>query len=102
MDGESLFVLLQSRGNPDFRQDPERPLSPEVVVAVGSLAAAASACREYIGEWDLGGGNWTGGKITNRAGDVVGKVSYNGRVFSPGPWQDARLLYDPYQEKADG
>jgi hypothetical protein len=91
----SYFVLLQSRGNPDFRQNPDEALSPEVVLPVADWAAASERCAEYIAAWELGGGNWTGGQITDESGQLVARVSYNGRVWSPGPWQDAKLLYAP-------
>jgi hypothetical protein len=52
------------------------------VVAVGDFPAASKACRDYIEENDLGGGNWTGGDIREN-GKVVAKVSYNGTVWPP-------------------
>jgi hypothetical protein len=53
------------------------------VVPVDDFAAASKACRDYIEENDLGGGNWTGGDIREN-GKVVGKVGYNGTVWPPG------------------
>jgi hypothetical protein len=52
------------------------------VVAVDDFPAASKACRDYIEENDLGGGNWTGGDIREN-GKVVAKVSYNGTVWPP-------------------
>lgn len=79
----AYHVLLQSRGNPDFGQDPDREISPEERVAVADFAAASAACEDYVAEHGLGGGNWTGGEVTDAGGVVVARVSYNGRVWGP-------------------
>lgn len=82
-------VKLSNVGNPDYRQDPRRPL-PDTTVGwarVDTLKEAVAICRAYIRFYDLGGGNWNGGLI-NRTdnGLVVGKVSYNGRVWPDEKW----------------
>lgn len=46
-----------------------------------SLTDASQQCRQYIDHNGLGGGNWTGGTICID-GEPVGRVSYNGRVWS--------------------
>jgi hypothetical protein len=78
-------VILDNRGNPDRDQDASRRLPGTLrkVVAVDDFPAASKACRDYIEENDLGGGNWTGGDIREN-GKVVAKVSYNGTVWPPG------------------
>jgi hypothetical protein len=78
-------VILDNCGNPDRGQDPSRrlPGTARKVVPVEDFAAASKACRDYIEENDLGGGNWTGGDIREN-GKVVGKVGYNGTVWPPG------------------
>lgn len=75
-------VQLDSRGNPDFRQDPGNPLPgvPSKRVPASSLVEAAKLCRAYIDEHELGGGNWTGGDVFVDD-DLVARVSYNGRVW---------------------
>ncbi len=85
-----LTVVLKSVGNPDFRQDPARPLPgvPRKTVDVTSMREAAAACQNYITEYDLGGGNWAGGEIFENE-EVVAIVSYNGRIWFP---QDADSL----------
>ena len=74
-------VILANCGNPDRGQDASRRLPGTVrkVVAVDDFPAASKACRDYIEENDLGGGNWTGGDIREN-GKVIAKVSYNGTV----------------------
>lgn len=46
-----------------------------------SLTDASQQCRAYISRNELGGGNWTGGTIRIDS-EPVGRVSYNGRVWS--------------------
>lgn len=104
----SLKVLLDNVGNPDRQQDPTRQL-PGVArrwKKVEDFAAASKACRDYIALNDLGGGNWSGGEIVDASNRPVGRVSYNGRVWPPGPdvvgqkplWpkEEARKPVDPY------
>ncbi|WP_114947642.1 hypothetical protein [Microvirga calopogonii] len=78
-------VILDNCGNPDRGQDPSRRLPGTVrkAVPVEDFAAASKACRDYIEENDLGGGNWTGGAIREN-GQLVGKVGYNGTIWPPG------------------
>ena len=77
-------VMLSNRGNPDFRQDPNRTL-PGVPVSrpsVASLAAASAVALAYIMDNDLGSGNWHGGEVKRIADKVVvGYVAYNGKVY---------------------
>jgi hypothetical protein len=92
-------VVLSTRGNPDFGQNPRRPMIgvPNTAALVASLAEASRVCREWIEGNQVGGGNWTGGKVTDRAtGTVIAQVSYNGRTWKPGAYpqpeiQDADL-----------
>lgn len=96
----AYIVHLQSRGNPDLGQDPRDPQSPGSTVGVADFVAASQACRDYIGRWALGGGNWTGGAVSStQTGRIVARVSYNGRVWSTTE-KDAngedKLLFDPF------
>ena len=54
-------------------------------VPVADLAAASLACRRYIAESGLGGSEWRGGAVHDGK-RLVARVSYNGRVWGPGPW----------------
>lgn len=88
-----MLVKLSSAGNPDFDQNPNEALSPLKFVQVSSFEQASKACRDYISEYNLGGGNWTGGQI-----EQSHKVSYNGRVWelgNTGNWQDDVCIYEP-------
>ncbi len=74
-------IVLKSRGNPDHGQDPDEAVSPQERVKVKSFAAAALVARDYITDYDLGGGNWTGGQVF-KGKKQVARVSYNGRVWT--------------------
>ena len=85
----SFTVELDSRGNPDHGQDPERPVWGVVSrkVFVKSLEEASKVCTDWIRANDLGGGNWVGGTVRDSDGAVVGRVSYNGRFWPASPDQ---------------
>lgn len=89
-----MIVVLACRGNPDFGQDPNRTL-PGVRARrqkVATLREASEACRAYISNHDLGGGNWTGGDVFDADGKQIAHVSYNGRVWRPGPYPQPEIF----------
>jgi len=97
-DAKKLKVFLANRGNPDFGQHDHLPM-PETKsdfwVTVRDFAEASKVCRDYINEFELGGGHWTGGKIMQSEKEIA-RVSYNGKVWMPGKWDtDTKKLYDP-------
>lgn len=77
----SLVVVCTSVGNPDFYQDPKRSISPRLVKAVSTFAEASRVATDYISEWDLGGGNWTGAQVLHPTKGLIARVSYNGSVW---------------------
>lgn len=84
--GKQMAVLCSSVGNPDWNQNPNAPISPEMFYAVNNLKEAAAKCMQYISDYDLGGGNWAGGQVYCKEGNIVAEVSYNGRVWHPGTY----------------
>lgn len=80
-----MIVTLKHAKNPDiaggYWQEPVDPPKAQKV-EVASLAEASQACRAYIERNGLGGGNWTGGNVTDN-GKTIARVSYNGRVWAP-------------------
>jgi Lar family restriction alleviation protein len=76
---QTMKLVLASCPNPDFGQT-EAPASRQEV-PVGSYRQASQIARAYIKEYDLGGGNWSGGQILDENGAEVADVSYNGRVW---------------------
>jgi hypothetical protein len=85
----SLKVHLANCGNPDRHQNSERPLPGTrsgYWVEVADIEAASKACRDYISENDLGGGNWPRAEVRDTATDeVLGHISYNGRFWEEEP-----------------
>lgn len=93
-----MKVLLANRGNPDRDENHMRRLAhtpADCWAEACDFADASRICREYIEANHLGSGNWTGGAIMDE-GEVVGRVSYNGKVWPDVPWsRDVEPLYDP-------
>ena len=89
-------VVFDTRGNPDFGQDPRRPLPGlrRCTVHVLSLRDASRACRSFIEENEVGGGNWTGGQVHDAFGELVAQISYNGRAWKPGPYPQPEIALD--------
>jgi hypothetical protein len=62
-------------------------LSKTKSVSVASYAEASAAVRKHIEDNDLGAGcgsslaPFTGGKVVSELGGVLGRISYNGRVW---------------------
>ena len=81
-----LTVTLASVPNCDFPAGQRGPRLATTTIAVASLVDASAECLAYIERNGLGGGNWTGGEVRD-GGEEIGRVSYNGRVWPPEPWQ---------------
>jgi len=75
-----MTVKLSSCGNPDHRQNPNDSLSPEICASVATLEEASERCEAYIAEWNLGGGNWSGGQVYDGKKQIA-RISYNGRIW---------------------
>lgn len=75
-----LTVTLYSHANPDL--DQTQPPSPTVTVTGATIDHVVTACADYIGQYDLGGGNWPE-PIIYRDGQPVARISYNGRLWHP-------------------
>jgi hypothetical protein len=77
---KTYLIELKSCGNPDFGQDPDREMSPCMLIDFKTIEEAQNIQSDYLGEYDLGGGNWCGGNITHM-GKIVARMSFNGRVW---------------------
>lgn len=83
-----MKVKLESVGNPDMGQDPNKPMygcEPNKVVPVKTFKEARDACMKFISENGLGAGNWSGGQILDDD-KVIAHVSCNGRVWEGESW----------------
>ena len=75
-----LILHLSSMPNPDH--DEWFAPAPPFEVEVPDLDRASLVCTEYIEEFNLGAGNWTGGDVY-RGEQKIARISYNGRIWSP-------------------
>lgn len=80
------LLKLRNAPNPDMGQYGDTGIPP-AEVPVANLAEASAAAQAYIKAFDLGGGNFPHAKVYNAAGVEVARVSYNGRVWPPGPFR---------------
>jgi hypothetical protein len=71
-------MKLESVGNPDFGQ--YAPVSPSRTVHGDTLFEMRDHVREYIREWNLGGGNWPWCSV-REGRKIVGCFSYGARLF---------------------
>ena len=85
-----MYVVLSSAGNPDYGQDPNRPLfgcESNKKLPVQSYKEASEVCRKFIDDNELGSGNWDGGQIFDHTQKKqIAHVSYNGRVWKGKEW----------------
>lgn len=74
-------------GNPDYGQDPNHP--PYGVEIETLRSDTYEGILELVREWqrdnDIGGGNWMNPPLV-RDGEVLGYMSYNGKVWSDKSW----------------
>ncbi len=78
-----MTVKLSSCGNPDLRQNPDESLfgcPEEISISVATLKGASELCLKYIANWELGGGNWSGGQVFFGKAQIA-SISYNGRIW---------------------
>lgn len=79
-------ILLSACGNPDHGENPFDNIVNGIKIpcywAMGeTIDDVVREARMYIEKYNLGSGNWNGGRID--IDDVtVGYMSYNGRVWS--------------------
>jgi hypothetical protein len=78
-----FIVTLAGYGNVDYRQGVNKPICRPAEGIVKSLEDGKGLVRHYIGENDLGGGNWynDAGEVHDSEGIYVGRYSYNGRFW---------------------
>lgn len=85
---QGMFVKIAHEENPDIAggywtdipEDP--PAGKSKWVPVKSIADASKVCRQFLDQYGLGGGNWTGGLVV-KDGMPIAEISYNGRAWKP-------------------
>ena len=79
---DQFIVILSACGNPDFRQTEDIGV-PTLKLPVHSLEEASQICQGYILEYELGGGNWTGGQVLDaRTNEQVGYIACSGKIWT--------------------
>lgn len=84
---QKMFVELSAEVNPDFmgKYIWNKKIKSKLV-AVSSPREASKICRQFIETNELGGGNWTGGRVYDKkGGKVIAYISYNGRIWNKEP-----------------
>lgn len=77
-------VFLANRGNIDYRQDPNSPIygtESDFYIEIEHPIDASEVVKQYISNNDLGAGSYVGGQVIDETGEMVGYVSYNGRLW---------------------
>lgn len=76
------IVELSAHGNIDHGEDPYKPLENvyQGTKESDTIEELQQIVRDYIDKYDLGGGQWTGGKVTED-GKEIGRISYNSRYW---------------------
>jgi hypothetical protein len=81
---DKMIVTLKASKNVDFAANTRQGSisKKQTQQTVSSFAEASAACRAYIVKYQLGGGNWSGGRVYDDQGQQIARVSYNGRVWA--------------------
>ena len=88
-----MKVKLEAKPNHDFDGRDYRALVNIKAhwIEISSLKQASEVCSKFIEDHDLGGGNFTGGEV--REGEkIIARVSYNGRVWEPLQFSQAKEI----------
>ena len=87
-------VLLSAHGNPDYNQNPYEKICPCYYAESDSIEQCQKLVSKYIAEYNLGGGNWTGGKVIETSKNThIGDISYNCRFWPAHQKLNQRTLY---------
>jgi hypothetical protein len=77
-------VFLANRGNISYGQDPNKSIygtQSDFHIEIEHPIDAPTVVRQYIVNFDLGASSFVGGQIINENEEMVGYVSYNGRLW---------------------
>jgi hypothetical protein len=75
-------VTITTVGNPDYQQF--APITEPATLEAPTFAELKRKIGDYIGEWSIGGGNWTSPTLF-KDGKPVGCLSYNCRCWDSAP-----------------
>ena len=69
----------------------EKEIEP-LYLRVSSLEQARDFCQRYIDKNNLGGSNWTGGRVIDENSEFVASISYNGRIWDSEEYETAKEI----------
>ncbi len=77
----SFLVYVETVGNPDFGQ--YAPITSPTLLGGDTMDELKQAVRSHQNVFQIGGGNWTYPPVysVTRAGERLGYMSYNGRIW---------------------
>lgn len=84
MADKRYAVTLSGCGNPDHGQNPYKSVYgvPTIMRYADTIEELQEIVKTYIRNYNLGGGNWTGGIVYDAINDIqIGHISYNGRYW---------------------
>ncbi len=59
---------------------------------INNLWEARNLCKEFIDKYNLGGSNWTGGRVIDEDFNFIAHISYNGRIWDNENWKNANEI----------
>lgn len=78
-------AILNSCGNIDRKQNPNKPVCDGVAAFAETIEELSGIVRNWIKSNNLGAGNFQMVEvIDNKCGNLVGKISYNGKFWVVG------------------
>lgn len=87
---ENPYQILQGSSNVKVAETDKN--IEYVYFEVSSLKEASKVCQKYISYFNLGSGNWDGGRIIDDNNKFVAKISYNGRIWDSETWGEAKEI----------
>lgn len=76
IDEDRIYQLSSSEQFEEMQKNIEAQY-----VSISSLKEARKICSKFIDYYNLGGSNWTGGRIVNENHEFVAFISYNGKIW---------------------
>lgn len=100
IEKRKLWVFLGSSENPSSIAQASRNVKLEeanknieaVFYEVADLKEASEVCQKYIRYFNLGSGNFSGGRVIDDNDNFVARISYNGRVWDSNEFGKAKEI----------
>ena len=97
---QKLWVCLDSSENPSviFQGSRNAKIAETyknietVYYEISNLSEASEICRKYISYFNLGSGNFSGGRVLDDNNNFIARVSYNGRIWNSENHKEAKEI----------